>query len=88
MSTGDEWWDVLDVNGVATGALFRRGDPGWPSGRYRRVVGVCVERSDGSVLLTQRSAEKEEFPFAWEFPGGSAIAGESSREAAGRELLE
>lgn len=88
MSDDDEWWDVLDANGVPTGGLFRRGDPGWPLGSFRIVVGVCVLRSDGSVLLTQRAAEKEEFPFAWEFPGGSALAGESSREAAGRELLE
>ncbi|MBG6191682.1 8-oxo-dGTP pyrophosphatase MutT (NUDIX family) [Arthrobacter sp. CAN_A212] len=38
-------------------------------------------------MLTQRAADKE-FAFGWEFPGGSALAGESSRNAASRELRE
>ncbi|WP_460437197.1 NUDIX domain-containing protein [Arthrobacter tecti] len=44
-------------------------------------------RHDGAVLLTQRSATKE-FPLTWEFPGGSAFSGESSKDAARRELRE
>ncbi|WP_334683290.1 NUDIX hydrolase [Arthrobacter sp. CAN_A212] len=51
------------------------------------MVAVCVQREDGAVLLTQRAADKE-FAFGWEFPGGSALAGESSRNAASRELRE
>ncbi|MFD5865266.1 NUDIX domain-containing protein [Agromyces sp. NPDC127015] len=34
------------------------------------------------------AAQKQEFPLAWEFSGGSALAGETSREAASRELRE
>ena len=49
---------------------------------------MCVQRENGAVLLTQRAADKKEFPFGWEFPGGSAFAGESSRTAARRELRE
>lgn len=86
--TGDEeWWDVLDAEGVRTGQEFRRGGEGWPSGCFHLVVAVCVQRKDGSVLLTQRAAGKE-FPFGWEFPSGSALAGESSPTAASRELRE
>jgi mutator protein MutT len=44
-------------------------------------------RDDGRVLLTQRAASKE-FGLPWEFPGGSVLAGESSRDAAARELRE
>jgi 8-oxo-dGTP pyrophosphatase MutT (NUDIX family) len=87
-SDGAEWWDVVDAEGTPTGATHRRGAPGWPTGRFHLIVAVCVSRGDGTVLLTQRSAAKSEFPFGWEFPGGSALAGESSREAAARELRE
>lgn len=37
--------------------------------------------------MTRRAVTKE-FPLAWEFPGGSALAGETSRQAAARELRE
>ena len=85
---GAEWWDVVDADGTPTGATHRRGAPGWPTGRFHLIVAVCTYREDGTVLLTQRAASKSEFPFAWEFPGGSALTGESSREAAARELRE
>ena len=87
MSSDDEWWDILDAEGAPTGDTFRRGAQGWPSGRFHRIVAVCAQRGDGAVLLTQRAANKE-FPFGWEFPGGSALAGESSPDAASRELRE
>ncbi|MHA7172045.1 NUDIX domain-containing protein [Arthrobacter monumenti] len=77
----DEWWDVTDEHGHLTGQTYRRGNPDWPPGRFHLVVATCAYRSDGAVLLTQRSATKE-YPLAWEFPGGSALAGESSNDAA------
>ena len=39
------------------------------------------------MLLTLRSAGKDH-PLTWEFPAGSALAGESSLDAAVRELRE
>lgn len=66
---------------------MRRGAPNWPSGYYHLIVATCVQREDGTVLLTQRAATKA-FAFGWEFPGGSALAGETSRSASSRELLE
>jgi len=88
MCSEGEWWDVLDAQGAQTGDSFLRGAANWPRGRFHLIVAVCVQREDGAVLLTQRSASKKEFPFAWEFPGGSALSGESSRDAASRELRE
>lgn len=85
--TDAEWWDVLDADGVSTGEVFQRGSSGWPAGRFHLIVAVCVHGENGTVLLTQRAASKE-FAFGWEFPGGSALAGESSRVAASRELRE
>ncbi|WP_461168780.1 NUDIX hydrolase [Arthrobacter sp. Z1-15] len=87
MSDGDEWWDIVDAGGTPTGAVFRRGAPQWPAGGFHLIAAVCVQREDGTVLLTRRAAGKE-FAFGWEFPGGSALAGESSRNAASRELRE
>jgi len=83
----DEWWDIVDAEGAPIGNTFLRGAKGWPSGRFHLIVAICVQRADGAVLMTQRAAEKE-YPFRWEFPGGSALAGESSRNAASRELQE
>ncbi|MDR6971572.1 NUDIX hydrolase [Leifsonia shinshuensis] len=82
-----EWWDLRDAAGVQTGEVFLRGAPGWPGGRYHLIVATCVFRDDGKVLQTQRAPGKE-FERGWEFPGGSALAGETSRFAAGRELEE
>jgi len=88
MSSDDEWWDIVDAEGARTGDTFCRGAADWPTGRFHLIVAVCVQREDGAVLLTQRSGNKKEFPFEWEFPGGSALSGESSRDAARRELWE
>lgn len=82
-----ELWDVTDAAGRPTGRLHRRGDPDFPSGFFHIVSATCVVRDDGSVLLTQRAAVKD-WPLAWEFPAGSALSGETSAEAASRELRE
>lgn len=84
---GTELWDVTDADGVPTGQTFRRGDEGWPEGRFHLAVAVCAVRPDGCFLLTRRSVTKD-FPLMWEFASGSALAGESSPRAAARELRE
>lgn len=87
MVSSQEWWDLVAADGTPTGRTFRRGAPGWPHGLFHLIVAVCVRRGDGAVLLTQRAPGKE-FALGWEFPSGSALAGESSRAAAVRELQE
>lgn len=82
-----ELWDVTDASGRPVGITHRRGDPGFPPGLFHVVSAVCVVRHDGLVLVTQRAASKD-FPLSWEFPAGSALAGEVSAEAASRELFE
>lgn len=83
----DERWDVTDAAGIPLGVTHRRGDPGFPVGRYHVVSSVCAVRADGRVLISQRAAVKD-FALDWEFAAGSALAGETSREAAVRELRE
>jgi len=82
-----ELWDLLDDAGRVTGEVFPRGADGWPPDRFHLVVATCVVRSDGRLLMTRRAAGKD-YPLTWEFPGGSALAGEPSRRAAARELRE
>ena len=82
-----ELWDVTDAAGVPTGGIHRRGDPGFPDGMFHIVSAVCVVGVDGRVLITRRAAAKD-WPLSWEFPAGSALAGETSVDAAVRELRE
>lgn len=82
-----ELWDVTDASGIPTGRTHRRGDAGFPPGMFHVVASVCVVRGDGLVLMTRRSEEKD-WPLCWEFPAGSALAGETSAEGAVRELRE
>jgi isopentenyldiphosphate isomerase len=69
-----------------TGETHVRDTP-MPAGRMHLVVAAAVVRRDGYLLVAQRAAEKT-FPLAWEISAGSALAGETSREAASRELFE
>lgn len=84
---GDELWDLTDAEGIPVGRTHRRADPAFPAGLFHVVASVCVVRADGRVLITQRAAGKDH-PLAWEFPAGSALAGETSRQAAACELAE
>ena len=83
----DELWDVTDAGGIPTGRTHRRGDPDFPVGMFHIVSSVVVVRGDGLVLMTRRAAVKD-WGLYWEFPAGSALAGETSAEAAVRELGE
>lgn len=83
----DELWDVTDAEGTPIGRTHRRGDPVFPAGLFHVVSSVCAVRDDGRVLISQRAAVKD-FALEWEFAAGSALTGETSREAAVRELRE
>ncbi|WP_203581255.1 NUDIX hydrolase [Microbacterium hibisci] len=83
----DELWDLTDAAGTALGRTHRRGDPGFPEGVFHLVSSVCVVRGDGRVLLTLRAPDKP-WGSTWEFPAGSALTGETSEQAAVRELYE
>lgn len=82
----DEIWDLLDADAKPTGETHVRDTP-LPEGRKHLVVAAAVIRRDGYLLVAQRAATKTH-PLAWEISAGSALAGESSREAAARELYE
>ena len=83
----EERVDVYDAARRRTGRVRRRGEAMKP-GEYGLVVCVWVCDGAGHLLLTKRAPEKKSFPNTWENSGGSAWAGESSRQAIARELYE
>lgn len=82
-----EHWDLFDGARNPLGKTRLRGTPGTP-GEYHIVVSIWTVNSHGNILLTLRDSAKESYPNCWENTGGSALAGETSRQAAVRELEE
>ena len=81
-----ELWDLYDINRNPLGRTFPRGEMN--VGEYHIVVSIWTIDTNNKILLTLRSPDKEPFPDAWECTGGSALAGETSIDAAVRELYE
>ncbi len=84
----DELWDIYTTDREKTGKLHPRRDP-LPTGSYRLAVHVCIFNSKNQLLIQQRQPFKKGWPNMWDVSvGGSAIAGDNSRQAAQREVLE
>ena len=82
-----EQWDLFDSERKPLCRTCYRGEQRAP-GEYHIVIGVWVVNSQKQVLVTLRDALKSSYPLTWENTGGSALAGESSKQAAIRELFE
>ena len=83
-----ELFDLYDDERNFTGETIERGKP-LPESRYHLVIHICILGSDGKMLIQQRQPFKKSFPGKWDVSvGGSAVAGENSRQAASRELYE
>ena len=83
-----ELWDVYDINrNRIEGRVSVRGSDDMTDDEFHLVVFVVVKDSDGKLLCSMRDRNKM-FGGTWEFCGGSALSGETSRQAAERELLE
>ncbi len=83
-----EIWDILDSNGLPTGKTAVRGKCFLKPGEYHLVVHIWIVSTNGEILLQRRSDQKKLMPGEWAATGGAAISGESSFEAAKRELFE
>lgn len=84
----DELWDLYTKDREKTGKLHRRGTP-VPAGSYRLAVHVCIFNSKNELLIQKRQPFKKGWPNMWDVSvGGSAVAGESSAQAAEREAFE
>lgn len=83
-----ELWDIYDADRAKTGRTAERGAPS-EAGAHRLIVHICVFGSDGRMLIQRRTPAKEKWPDMWDVSAaGGVLAGETSREAARRELLE
>lgn len=83
-----EIFDLYDRDRIKTGETMERGGV-CPEGRFRMVVHISIINSEGKMLIQKRQPFKQSWSGLWDVTtGGSAIAGENSREAAERELFE
>lgn len=83
-----ELWDLYNKDRIKTGKTMIRGEQ-QPDGYYRLVIHVCIFNSKGEMLIQQRQSFKKGWSNMWDITvGGSVIAGETSSEAAEREVLE
>jgi len=84
-----EYWDLLDRDRRPLGVTHPRGRQyPMPRGSYHTVVMIITVDRDGRVLVTRRAPTKRMYPDCWEITCGSGLAGEDSRTAAARELME
>lgn len=83
-----ELWDIYDSERRLTGRTMRKNDWCLREGEYHLTVLGVIRHTDGRFLITQRVLSKAWAPGWWEVPGGAVQAGESSRAAVEREVLE
>ncbi|MBM7563030.1 NUDIX hydrolase [Fusibacter tunisiensis] len=83
-----ELLDLYTKDRERTGKTIERGDP-VPKGFYRLIVHICIFNKKGQMLIQQRQPFKKGWSNLWDVSvGGSAVAGDSSVEAAEREVYE
>ena len=86
--TEPEMLDVVDENGVPTGAVKARAFV-HRDGDWHRTVHVWLSNGRGDVLFQKRAATKESYPDKWDVSAaGHVESGESSIDAAIKELRE
>ena len=82
----EEFWDVYDKDRVFQNRTIRRGDS-FADGEYYVCCEIWLTNSKGEMLVTQRHPSKKAGGL-WEFVGGGVLAGETTAQAAARELKE
>ena len=85
-----ELWDVYTIERKPTGKTIFRGEQGnLADGEFRVWVMVWIKNPEtGKYLISQRTADKKTDPLKWETVAGHSITGETSVEAAVREVFE
>lgn len=84
-----EYWDIITAEGVPTGKRIKRcAFNHLLQGEYHLVVHIWVKNSNGEYLIQRRSIDREPMSGEWAATGGSVQSGETSTQAAIRELKE
>ncbi len=81
-----EYWDIYDKNRVFQNRTICRGEP-FNDGDYYVACEILLQNSNGELLVTQRNPNKKAGGL-WEFIGGGVLAGETTAQAAVREIKE
>lgn len=86
----NEVWDVYTEERKLTGRTCNRGEQeNLGDDEFHLWVMVWIRNPvTGKYLVSQRAKDKETDPLKWETVAGHVIAGETSREAAVREVFE
>ena len=79
-----EYWNLYDYEGKKKKKLAIRGTK-LNDDDFHLVVNVWIMNDKNEFLITQRSLNKSH-PLMWECTGGSALIGETSKEAALEKL--
>ena len=83
-----EMIDVLDENGVKTGAIATRSEV-HKKGLWHRAIAVAVINEKNEILIQQRAANKDKNPNKWDISAAGHIsAGQDALSAATREINE
>ena len=83
-----ELWDLYTENREKTGKTMIRGEK-FPEGLYRMVVHAVIFNDKGEMLIQKRQPFKSGWSGMWDISvGGSAVAGDDSKSAVHREVLE
>lgn len=82
----DEYRDVYDKNRVFQNRTILRCDK-FKEGEYYVCCEVWLKNSKGELLITLRNPNKKAGGL-WEFIGGGVLAGETTTQAAVREVKE
>ena len=84
-----ERFDLFDKNRIPLGRSLERGQIP-PAGEYRMVTHICILNKKATKMIIQKRLQtKQPYPGKWDIScGGSAVSGETSEQAAHRELLE
>lgn len=84
----EELWDIYDENRKPLGLVIIRGGGRLQLHHYHLVCEAILYDLHGNILITRRSPEKAAFGMKWEVTAGSAMSGETTKEAAIREVME
>ncbi|MEM6686641.1 MAG: NUDIX domain-containing protein [Bacteroidota bacterium] len=83
-----EQWDIYNTHRIKTGKIVHRGDR-LLEGEFHLVIHVAIINADNQLLIQQRQPFKKGWPNLWDVTiGGTVEAGETSQQAAERELFE
>lgn len=83
-----EMLDIYTEDREKIGKTIERGTK-LKKGNFRLVVHACILNSKGEMLIQQRQPFKRGWANMWDITvGGSVVAGETSKQAVQRELME